>query len=146
MENDPVAGEIQKINLLIRRLENLAARIEDSQKQCNRMFDELKSENDSILSELKLHIHRSIAAAERRGFDLIPEIPIEDKKLKAAWIALFQHHNGATADEIAAGLHRHRTTVSTYLNTLVLMNYVSKERIGHEIYYKAVINEDNRNS
>jgi hypothetical protein len=145
MENDPAVLEVQKIHALIRRLENLGGRIEESQKQCNRMFEDLKAENDDILSDLKRHVHHSVAAAERRGFDLIPDIPIEDRKLKAAWITLFQHHTGATADEIAVDLNRHRTTVSTYLNTLVLMNFVTKERIGHEIYYKAIINQDTRN-
>ena len=146
METSPAVEEIQKVKALIRHLDALDTRIEQAQQDCNAMFEELRKDYNDILTELKHHVHNSVVTADRYGYDLIPDVPLDDRKLKNAWIALFRHHNGATADEIAEDLHRHRTTVSTYLNTLVLMQYAQKDRIGHEIYYKAVLNEKSENS
>ncbi|MDD4136913.1 MAG: hypothetical protein PHT99_03340 [Methanoregula sp.] len=139
MDDDPSVQDLQKIQQLIRNLEHLSDRIEAAETTCRSLFEELWQENNEILAEMKLLVHSSVMEAERHGYDLMPEIPVEDKKLKAVWIALFRHHNGATADEIAADLHRHRTTISTHLNTLVLMQLAKKERIRHEIYYKAIL-------
>ena len=123
METNPAADDIQKVKALIRHLEVLDTRIEQSQKECNVMFEEIRKDYNEILAELKLQAHKTIVTADRYGYDLIPDVPLDDRKLKNAWIALFRHHNGATADEIAEDMHRHRTTVSTYLNTLVLMPF-----------------------
>jgi hypothetical protein len=144
MENDPATDEIQKINALIQRMETLGTRIDEIKQECIRMFDELRTENDLILSGLKLHLHQSVTTARQFGVDIIPDIPIEDRKLKTAWVALLRYPEGATADQVAEDLRRHRTTVSTYLNMLELMAFVTKERRGHEIYYRAVINQDTR--
>lgn len=141
MNDESTIRESQETQDLIVRLEELAVKIDDAQNNCTRVFAELKADYNAILADIKLEFHSSVINAEKFGYDLIPDIPLEDKKIKSAWIALFKHHNGATADEISEDLHRHRTTVSTYLNTLVLMGYAKKERIGHEIYYKAVLNQ-----
>jgi predicted transcriptional regulator len=55
---------------------------------------------------------------------------------------LFRHPEGATAETIASGLDRHRSTVSTYLNMLVTLGFAEKFRDGHEIYYKAIIKSE----
>jgi len=139
METHQAEEDIQRMKALIRHLEALDARIEQSQKECNGMFADIRRESNEILAEVKLQFHESVMLADRFGYDVIPDVPLDDKKIKAAWMALFRHHNGATADEIAEDLQRHRTTVSTYLNTLVLMQFAQKERIGHEILYKALL-------
>jgi hypothetical protein len=139
METHQAEEDIQRMKALIRHLETLDARIGQSQEECNAMFADIRREYNGILAEVKLQFHESVMAADRVGYDLIPDVPLEDKKIKAAWMALFRHPNGATADVIAEDLHRHRTTVSTYLNTLVLMQFAQKERIGHEILYKALL-------
>jgi len=41
----------------------------------------------------------------------------------------------ATADEIAQQTHRARAVESAYLNQLVMMNYLKKERKGRKAYF-----------
>jgi hypothetical protein len=41
----------------------------------------------------------------------------------------------ATADEIAQQTHRARAVESSYLNQLVIMNYMKKERNGRKAYF-----------
>jgi uncharacterized protein (DUF1015 family) len=41
----------------------------------------------------------------------------------------------ATADEIAQQTHRARAVESAYLNQLVIMNYLKKERKGRKAYF-----------
>ena len=76
------------------------------------------------------------------SMNVSPTFPLHDPKLKKAWLVLYKYHKGATADTIAEDLQRHRTTVSTYLNTLVLMQFAKKERTGHEIMYKVILKKD----
>ena len=127
------------LQALITRLEDLEIRIRTAEKESRDLFASLIRECHTIISDTKTQMHILIREADRIGYDLIPDLPIADKKLKDAWIALFRHTAGATADTVAEDLHRHRTTVSTYLNTLVIMGLAEKERVGHEIYYKAVM-------
>jgi DNA-binding NarL/FixJ family response regulator len=129
----------EALQALIIRLEELELRIRKAEQESRALFSILLQECHGILSEAKTQVHRLIRQADQMGYDLIPDVPIEDKKLKDAWIALFRHASGATAEAIAEELHRHRTTVSTYLNQLVVMELAEKERVGHEIYYKAIL-------
>jgi hypothetical protein len=142
--NEPsVASDIQKIHTLILQLEELIHRIEEHQKTSLEITEKILKECNDLLSEVKIEFHQTLKDADQFEFERIPEIPIDDSKLKKAWLVLYKYHNGATADRIAEDLMRHRTTVSTYLNTLVLMQFAKKERIGHEIVYKAVLNKNN---
>ncbi|MDD1676835.1 MAG: helix-turn-helix domain-containing protein [Methanomicrobiales archaeon] len=136
MKTVPDADALQA---LIVRLQELEVRIQSAEQESRDIFAVLIRECHDIISESKTQLHSLIREADRIGYDLIPDLPIADKKLKDAWIALFRHAPGATADTVAEELHRHRTTVSTYLNTLVSMGLAEKERVGHEIYYKAIV-------
>jgi hypothetical protein len=126
----------------ILQLEDLIHRIEDQQKISYETTEKILDECNDLLSEVKLEFHQTLTDADQFEYERIPAIPIEDSKLKKAWLVLYKYHNGATADTIALDLRRHRTTVSTHLNTLVLMHFAQKERIGHEIIYKAVVKKD----
>jgi len=139
MEERSVAADIQKMHALILQLEDLIHRIEAQQRESFLATETILGECNDLLSSVKLEFHQALTDADRFGYESIPDIPIEDIKLKKAWIGLYKYHNGATADTIASDLKRHRTTVSTYLNTLVLMQFAKKERSGHEIVYRAVI-------
>jgi hypothetical protein len=134
-----VASDIQRIHSLILQLENLIRRIEVHQKNSLETTEKIIRECNDLLSEVKLEFHQTLRDADQFEYERIPDIPIDDPKLKKAWLVLYKYHKGATADTIAEDLQRHRTTVSTYLNTLVLMQFAKKERTGHEIMYKAIL-------
>jgi response regulator of citrate/malate metabolism len=139
MKEVSIAEDIREIQSIISRLEDVTRNIEEYQKTSNLLLDSIKNECNSIMSDAKTQLHQTFVEAEKYGFEPVPDVHIEDKKLKNAWITLYRHHDGATADTIAEELHRHRTTVSTYLNYLVLMGYAKKKRVGHVIYYTAVL-------
>ena len=122
---------------LVQQLEEILERIDRQQEEYCSKLRQLSGECHELLDQLRESIQRSVSAPEKKGYTLVPDVQIEDHKLKRAWIALYQYRKGATADQIALDMKRHRSTVSTYLNTLVLMKFAAKERKGHEIYYKA---------
>jgi len=142
MESDSSLEHIRRIQALIGRIEELADRINRYQQGSNVQLNALREECDAVLAEAKQDYHALIVSAEMRGQDVTPDIALEDRRLKNTWLALYRHHGGATAEEISGELKRHRTTVSTYLNTLVLMGYAKKERVGHEVHYTAILNKD----
>lgn len=142
MNEHSVASDIQRIHALILQLEELIHRIEVHQQNSLETTENILRECNNLLAEVKIEFHQTLKDADQFEFERIPEIPIDDSKLKKAWLVLFKYHNGATADRVAEDLRRHRTTVSTYLNTLVLMQFAKKERIGHEIVYKAILNKN----
>jgi len=141
---DQKPGIIQgggEIDTLIRQLEELESYIEHSQAICNTMFDTIRRDCNNLINDVKTRLpeteshDRCSSAIESSS---LATIPIEDRKLQKAWTALARYPNGATAEDIMRDLDRHRTTVSTYLNQLVLLEFAKKERIGHEIYYRAI--------
>jgi len=142
MKEHSVASDIQRIHSLILQLEDLIHRIELHQKKSMETTSEILKECNDLLSEVKIEFHQTLKDADQFDFERIPDIPIDDIKLKKAWLVLYKFHSGATADTVAEDLKRHRTTVSTYLNTLVLMHFAKKERTGHEIMYKAILSKD----
>jgi hypothetical protein len=130
------AGDLQ--SLLI-RLEELRNHIDVCQAETAHMLDALKAECDQVIASTREQVHRSFILREQQGYDPVPDVPISDRRLKATWIALYRHHTGVTADVIASEIQRHRTTVSTSLNTLVQEHWAVKERHGHQILYRAVM-------
>jgi response regulator of citrate/malate metabolism len=139
MEEQSVTHDIQRMHALILRLEDLIRRIDMHQKESAATTEKILGECNDQLAQVKLEFHKTLTQADPFGFEEIPDIPLRDAKLRKAWLILYKYHNGATADTVAADLRRHRTTVSTYLNTLVLMQFAQKERIGHEIIYRAIL-------
>ncbi|MFA4876458.1 MAG: hypothetical protein WC586_03520 [Methanoregula sp.] len=139
MEERSVSTDIRRMQALIIELEGVIRRLELHQKNSLETTGKILDECNDLLAEVKLEFHNTLTDADEAGYGQIPAIPIEDPKLRKAWLALYRYHHGVTADTVAADMRRHRTTVSTYLNTLVLMQFAQKERIGHEIVYKAVL-------
>jgi len=142
MEERSVTSDIQRMHARILQLEDLIHRIEEEQKNSYETTEKILDECNDLLSEVKLEFHQTLQDADQFDYERIPAIPIEDTKLKKVWLVLYKYHHGATADTIARDLRRHRTTVSTYLNQLVIMHFAQKERTGHEIIYKAVVKKD----
>ena len=132
---------IDRLTFLVQRLESLCQSLELQQEKINRSFENLKSESDQALQEARLYLSLVLNIGEESHIPTF-KIPISDVKLQRAWKELFRYPEGATADSIAAGLDRHRSTVSTYLNMLVATGYAEKFRKGHEIYYKALIKSE----
>ena len=129
------------IHTLIRQLEELVSYIEHSQAICNTMFDTIRRDCNTLINDVKTRLPETESYGKYTSTmesASLSTIPIEDRKLQKAWAALARYPKGATAEDIMRDLDRHRTTVSTYLNQLVLLEFAEKERIGHEIYYRAI--------
>lgn len=142
MDEHSVISDIQRMHVRIHQLEDLIHQIEEQQKKSYESTEKILGECNDLLSQVKLEFHKTLTDADQFEFERIPDIPIDDSKLKRVWLILHKYHNGATAETIAIDLRRHRTTVSTHLNMLVVMHFAKKERIGHEIIYKAVLKKD----
>lgn len=138
IQNSPPPETLQRVSHLLEVLEQLYRDMDRQQKTHHQHFDKLKSETAKAIEEARLHL-KLLLRIDTGDSSLSFKIPISDEKLKKAWEALFRNPDGATAETIASGLDRHRSTVSTYLNMLVTLGYAEKFRKGHEIYYKAII-------
>lgn len=138
MENGSLDDILQRVHYLQTRLNRLSSEVEHQQEMHNHQYEALKNELRRALDEVHILVNY-FAKEDRAG--LIPsyEIPIQDRKLRSAWQALFRYPDGATAETIAKDLDRHRSTVSTYLNMLETLGFARKSRRGHQIVYKATI-------
>jgi len=137
-QNTTPPDSLQRINHLQVVLERLYEDLERQQKSQNQHFEKLKSETAQALDEVRVHL-KFLLQIDTTETPLSFVLPITDEKLRKAWQVLFRYPDGATAETIAGELNRHRTTVSTYLNMLVTLEYAEKFRQGHEIFYKAII-------
>jgi len=130
---------IQRLQRSIGDIEHIIRKISYQYDESQKIFKEQLKECSNALGLVKQELNEIGDFASACGYEPQPDISLKDPKLKSAWKVLYRFHEGATADTIAECMGKHRTTVSTYLNMLVSENYAQKERIGHEIYYKAVI-------
>ncbi|MCJ7423625.1 transcriptional regulator [Candidatus Bathyarchaeota archaeon] len=92
------------------------------------------NEKIEVMIELQRHNDRS------------PQQPISDAPLDVMTLLSMPDHlrktamalcrlGRATADEIAEQTHRARAVESSYLNQLVIMTYLKKERKGRKAYF-----------
>jgi len=137
-----IEDQIKRLQDSIITIEHSFEKLSREYEKSQKTFQELLKECNSALGNAKAEINKIGDIADQCGLKPLPEIPIDDIKLKEVWIALYRYHDGATADMIAAYLGKHRTTVSTYLNMLKGEKLAQKYRIGHVIYYKAVLQRD----
>lgn len=142
MEEHAVSDDIRRLHRRILELEDMIHQIEIQQKTSYEETGRILAQCHELLAAVKIELYDAITDADEFAYERIPDVPIEDVKLKKAWLVLSKYHAGATADVVAADVKRHRTTVSTYLNTLVLMQLAQKERIGHEIVYRAILKRE----
>lgn len=123
----------------------LSRRLEEFQAAVEAEMAALRAEVNGLLSEIRMLAPDSLDTISREE-RLLPPIPIPDERLRRVWLVLYRYPLGATADVVARDLDRHRTTISTYLNTLVLMGFAEKKRRGHEILYTAIVKIDHAES
>lgn len=97
-------------------------------------------ENLEKLNE-KMEIIIELQKRERKELQPLPETPLDvmtllsmpDHLRKTAMTVC--RLGRATADEIAQQTHRARAVESAYLNQLVIMGYLKKERKGRKAYF-----------
>lgn len=134
-----LANDIQEIRQIISTFESLMQRVESRMAETHEEFLDMLREGDDLVRHAKVRLHEIHETTQRCGIVSLPDVDIPDEKLKTVWLALYQFHDGATADEVAERLNRHRTTVSSSLNSLSQWGFAAKERRGHEIYYRAIL-------
>ncbi len=145
MTSDASETTSEALEALEARLARLIVRMDEVQATMIRELTSLRAEADGILTEIRT----SMPETRRTGNEVgrrLPVVPIPDERLRTVWLVLSRYPEGTTADVVAHDLDRHRTTISTYLNTLVLMGFAEKKRRGHEILYTAIVNTDRAES
>jgi hypothetical protein len=136
------------IEALLHRLEKLLKFVDHSQAICNTMFDTIRRDCEVLIADIRIqgskrdNVSVPISALSEISAQSLQDISVDNNKLQKTYFLLTKYPDGATADEIANIMRRHRTTVSTYLNQLVEKELAKKSRKGHEIYYRAVLNKE----
>jgi sugar-specific transcriptional regulator TrmB len=139
-----LAREIREIREIIGGFESLITRLESRLAESQDGFLVLLREGDELVCQARECLSEINEEARRAGIEPLPEIDIPDERMKAAWLVLYQFQDGATADEVAERMRKHRTTVSSTLNSLHQWGFAEKERRGHEIYYRAIAGRTGR--
>lgn len=102
--------------------------------QIKKSLDELNEKMDVII-EIQRHHQEKIPSIPDGTLDVMTLLSLPDHLRKTA-ITLCRLGE-ATADEIAEQTRRARAVESGYLNQLVLMGYLKKERRGRKAYFYA---------
>jgi response regulator of citrate/malate metabolism len=97
-------------------------------------------ENLERLNE-KMEIMIELQKHEKKEAQLLPDAPLDvmtllsmpDHLRKTAMTVC--RLGRATAEEVAEQTHRARAVESAYLNQLVIMGYLKKERVGRKAYF-----------
>lgn len=97
-------------------------------------------ENLEKLNE-KMEIMIELQKRGKKDFQPLPDAPLDvmtllsmpDHLRKTAMTVC--RLGRATADEVAQQTHRARAVESGYLNQLVIMNHLKKERVGRKAYF-----------
>ena len=104
-----------------------------------KIFEKIK-ENLEKLNE-KMEIIIELQKRGRKGVQPLPDAPLDvmtllsmpDHLRKTAMTVC--RLGRATADEVAQQTHRARAVESGYLNQLVIMSHLKKERVGRKAYF-----------
>lgn len=92
------------------------------------------NEKMEIMIELQKHGRRDIQTIPQEApLDVMTLLSMPDHLRKTAMTVC--RLGRATADEIAQQTHRARAVESAYLNQLVIMGYLKKERKGRKAYF-----------
>lgn len=92
------------------------------------------NEKIEVMIELQRHGQKDIQALPTdTPLDVMTLLSMPDHLRKTAMAVC--RLGRATADEIAQQTHRARAVESAYLNQLVIMGYVKKERKGRKAYF-----------
>jgi hypothetical protein len=91
------------------------------------------NEKMEIIIELQKHERRELQPLPEAPLDVMTLLSMPDHLRKTAMTVC--RLGCATADEIAQQTHRARAVESAYLNQLVIMGYLKKERKGRKAYF-----------
>jgi len=91
------------------------------------------NEKMEIIIELQKHGGREIQPLPETPLDVMTLLSMPDHLRKTAMTVC--RLGRATAEEVAQQTHRARAVESAYLNQLVIMGYLKKERKGRKAYF-----------
>jgi len=114
---------------LPRKVDPISTTLLQKIKEC---LDSL-NEKMEVMIEIQKHGQRVIQDGVPDVLDVMTLLSLPDHLRKTAVTLCKLDH--ATADEVAAQTKRARAVESSYLNQLVLMGYVKKERRGRKAYF-----------
>jgi response regulator of citrate/malate metabolism len=103
----------------------LLEKIRENLEQLNEKID--------VMIEIQRHGHREIPEDLPEALDVMTLLSLPDHLRKTA-VTLCKLEE-ATADEVAEQTKRARAVESGYLNQLVVMGYMKKERRGRKAYF-----------
>jgi hypothetical protein len=114
---------------LPRKVDPISTTLLQRIKEC---LDSL-NEKMEVMIELQKHGQRVVQDGVPDVLDVMTLLSLPDHLRKTAVTLCKLDH--ATADEVAGQTKRARAVESGYLNQLVLMGYVKKERRGRKAYF-----------
>jgi len=91
------------------------------------------NEKMEVMIELQKHGRKDTQPLPEAPLDVMTLLSMPDHLRKTAMTVC--RFGRATAEEIAQQTHRARAVESAYLNQLVIMNYLKKERKGRKAYF-----------
>ena len=91
------------------------------------------NEKMEVMIELQKHGRKDIQPLSETPLDVMTLLSMPDHLRKTAMTVC--RLGRATAEEIAQQTHRARAVESAYLNQLVIMGYLKKERKGRKAYF-----------
>jgi predicted transcriptional regulator len=91
------------------------------------------NEKMEVMIEMQKHGRKDIQPMPDAPLDVMTLLSMPDHLRKTAMTVC--RLGRATADEIAQQTHRARAVESAYLNQLVFMGYLKKERKGRKAYF-----------
>lgn len=93
------------------------------------------NEKMEVMIEIQKHEKKEIQAFPDASLDVMTLLSMPDHLRKTAMTIC--RCGRATAQEIADQTNRARAVESAYLNQLVIMGYLKKERVGRKAYFYA---------
>jgi hypothetical protein len=91
------------------------------------------NEKMEVMIELQKHGRKDLQPLPEAPLDVMTLLSMPDHLRKTAMTVC--RLGRATAEEIAQQTHRARAVESAYLNQLVIMGYLKKERKGRKAYF-----------
>lgn len=91
------------------------------------------NEKMEVMIELQKHGRKDAQILPETPLDVMTLLSMPDHLRKTAMTVC--RLGRATADEIAQQTHRARAVESAYLNQLVIMGHLKKERMGRKAYF-----------
>jgi predicted transcriptional regulator len=98
------------------------------------------NEKMEVMIEIQKHGRKELQAFPDASLDVMTLLSMPDHLRKTAMTIC--RCGRATAQEIAQHTHRARAVESAYLNQLVIMGYLKKERKGRKAYF--YVDRDNQ--